>query len=157
MKKRFFIFFVIFFAGRTLFFVSAGLIAGVTYGGLIFSAFTPKKGLIEFVGADEYEYYRFAIDEKNYAEIIKIPKNSAAGEKDCFETLKTENISIENIVESLRIRVVKRESFFHIETVYGYASKLSGLYNMNGKFINIQIVDNGDYILIGSPYIPDGF
>jgi hypothetical protein len=190
VNKRFFIFFIIVWTAGASFFALSGFAGGDTYGGIILSAFMFKKDLIEFVGAEEYEYYRFAIDEKSYAEIIRLPKEktndadgenigykiktNGAGGKSFGYKIKTdgagvENIgykiktncaggeSFENIVKKLRILTVKRESFSGIETVYGYALGLSGLYNMNGKFINIQIADNGTYILIGSPYIPDGF
>ncbi|MDR2090513.1 MAG: hypothetical protein LBP62_02535 [Clostridiales bacterium] len=255
MKKRFFaavlrtVFSAFFLASLFLpVYAAAVILPDGAVGALIASAFVPKKNLKEFVGG-EYEYYRYAVDEKSYAEIIKIPKaqkddgksdmefiknsinssakrtgnagniksqslpirnradgknvgimknssakrtrdagniksqsppvrnradgksvgimkNSSAKrtgnagklERQSIENIKnSKDVSIEKLVEKLRIYTVKKESFFGIETVYGYAAGLNGFYNMNRKIINIQIADNGHYILIGSPYIPDGF
>ncbi|MDR1940415.1 MAG: hypothetical protein LBQ40_06460 [Clostridiales bacterium] len=96
----------------------------------------------DFEGIDGYTYYRFLISEDEYAEIVRI---SSGG------------ISVEEVLSRLDVKVVRYEEIGETRVFFGYVAGLSGLYILDGAPINLQIADNGGYIILGSPYIPDGF
>ncbi|MDR3294193.1 MAG: hypothetical protein LBT20_08855 [Clostridiales bacterium] len=93
-------------------------------------------------GGAEFTYYRFLIDENSYAEIMRSDSRA---------------YTAESAADALGVNVVRRENVGGTEILFGYAAGLSGVLILDGKRINIQIADNGIYLLIGSPYIPDGF
>jgi hypothetical protein len=95
----------------------------------------------KFRNDEGYSYYEYLVSENGYAEIVRL----------------TSGRSIFEIAEKLRVRVIKTERFFDTEILFGYVVGLNGFYVLDGRLINVQIADNGDFILIGSPYIPDGF
>jgi hypothetical protein len=95
-----------------------------------------------FKGAEGYTYYRYLVGENVYAELVKI---------------KSGAVSAETLADILNGSIVRCEMTAGITVCFGYSRGLSGRYLLNGSLINFQIADNGEYILVGSPYIPDGF
>ncbi|MDR1906457.1 MAG: hypothetical protein LBQ27_06085 [Clostridiales bacterium] len=102
------------------------------------------RGLSDFMTEFEnveYTYGRFLIDEKSYSETVVINKGA----------------DYESVLMILKVNVVKEERVGGMRICFGYVNGLDGLYFFEGRFINIQIVDNGSCILVGSPYIAGGF
>lgn len=88
----------------------------------------------------DFTYYRYLTDGERYAELMRF-----------------DSLDAESILSALCVRRVFEEEVAGIKILYGYSEQLSGFCMLKGRRVNIQIADNGEYVLAGSPYIPDGF